>query len=583
MRSLLLFVLFAVLSTPALSGQNQENPPSSQNCETPPSAQIDLAVNGVRARLTTGGDLWWDGQNGLYEVTADVNSPNVNPVSSIFAGGLWIGGMDPGGGLKIAAQQYGRSQGRFDYFPGPLTDEGVAFGVCEEWDKFFVITRAEINDYLVNFDPANPQDYQFPTNIAGWPATGNPLFEGIHNFALPPAPHSMAPFWDEDQDGIYDPRNGDYPLFCGDEAIWCVFNDGDNVHADSGIPSQVQAEVQLMAYAYASNDEELHRTTFYDYKIYNRAQEDVMDFYAGNWIDVDLGCFTDDLIGSDPEHNMFYVYNQNGIDRDPCDGGVASYRETAPVSIFQVVNTNLDDEPGEEDPLMHSVANIYNTFGSPPLGISDPRTATEYYSYLTGRWADGTPITRGGNGYETEGDTTLFVFDGGPLGNATWQHCTSNIVLADIRQVYSTGPYNLRPGQSAEFTLAITTIFGVDYPDGSCPDTDVIVAAAEKIKGIYDENCSRSVLTGTYQSLSPGEIGLVTFPNPTSGEVTFRLPEQHRIDKIEILDIAGRVQNHLRAGSNSHTFDLRLPAGTYIYRLTTTQGAVVAGRVVVLK
>lgn len=555
---------------------------NAQACESTPTAQIDLAVNGVRARLTTGGDLWWDGQSARYEVTADADSPNVNPVSAIYAGGLWIGGVDPGGGLKVAAQEYGRGGGLFDYFPGPLTEDGLAVGECEAWDKFFVITREEINEYLANFDPADPDAYQLPNNIAGWPGTGNPLFEGVHSFALPPAPHPLAPFWDEDQDGVYDPRKGDYPLFCGDEAIWCVFNDAGNVHRNSGTPAQVQAEVQLMAYAYADDDVDLHRTTFYDYKIYNRSLENIMDFYAGNWIDSDLGCFTDDLIGSDPEHNLFYIYNQNGVDRDPCIQGLPSYGTTAPVNIFQVVNTNLDDEPGTEDPLLNSVINIYNAgIGSPPPGITDPSSAQQYYNFLTGRWRDGLPITRGGIGYDSAGDITRFVFDGGPLPDGTWRHCADNQAANDIRQVYSTGPYNLSPGQSAEFTLAITTIFGVDYPDGSCPDTDVIIAAAEKIKSIYDSNCTTSALTSTDQPLRPEAIGLVTFPNPTTGAITFQLPEAHRIDRIEVVDITGRVQRSLRGGSSSHTFSLDLPAGTYLYRLTTFAGDVVAGRVVV--
>jgi hypothetical protein len=261
----------------------------------------------------------------------------------------------------------------------------------------------------------------------------------------------------------------------------------------------------------------------------------------------------------------------NGIDRDPCDGGVASYGETAPVSIFQVVNTNLDEEPGAEDPLMHSLTNVINTFGSPLPGIADPTTAQEYYHYLTGRWTDGQPMTRGGFGYQTEGDTTLFAFDGGPLGDSTWRHCTTNTGRNDLRQVYSTGPYNLRPGQHAAFTLVITTIFGVEYPDGLCPNTDVIIAAAEKIKSIYDSNCTTSELTSVGQPLRPEDVGLVTFPNPTSGEITFRLPEEHQIDQIQVLDIAGRVQSNLRTSSNSHTFDLQLPAGTYLYRLTTLQ------------
>lgn len=555
----------------------------SQDCTGSPTAQIDLAVNGVRARLTTGGDLWWDGQEGGYEVTADAGSPNVNPVSAIFAGALWIGAKNSGGDIRFAGQGYDRSRNRFDYQPGPLNENGEPFGDCQNWDRFFRIEREDILTYLSTFDPNNPDPTLIPNQIAGWPGTENPLFESIHGFSLPETLLGMAPFWDEDLDGIYDPTKGDYPLFCGDEAIWCVFNDA-RTHRATQTPGSLPAEIQMMAYAYADDDIDLHRTTFYDYKIINRGTEDWPEFYAGHWVDSDLGCYDNDLIGSDPEHNLFYVYNQNGVDQDPCIGGVPSYGETAPVNIFQVVNTSLDQEPGMEDPGMHSFSTIYNSgFGAPAPATTDPSNAQEYYNYLTGSWKDGTPITRGGLGYDTDGDITLFAFDGGEVNGASWKQCSEVNSLADIRQVYSTGPYNLRPGQFAEFTLAITTIFGVDYPDDACPATDVIIAAAEKIKSIYESECTFSALTSIEEPLQPAAIGLVTFPNPTSGEITFRLPEQGRIDKIEILDVAGRIQKVIQANNNSLTFDLQVPPGTYLYRLTTSQGEVAVGRVVVME
>jgi hypothetical protein len=554
----------------------------SQDCTSSPTAQVDLAVNGVRARLTTGGDLWWDGQDGGYEVTADAGSPNVNPVSAIFAGALWLGVKEPGGDIRFAGQEYDRSLNRFDYQPGPLNENGEPIGDCQTWDRFFTIDREDIQTYLSTFDPDNPDPTLIPNQIAGWPATENPLFESIHGFPLPETVLGMAPFWDEDLDGIYDPMKGDYPLFCGDQAIWCVFNDA-RVHRATQTASPLPAEIQMMAYAYADDDIDLHRTTFYDYKIINRGAEDWSEFYAGHWVDSDLGCFNNDLIGSDPEHNLFYVFNQNGVDQEPCIGGVPSYGETAPVNIFQVVNTSLDQEPGTEDPLMHSFSTIYNSaVGSPIAATTDPSNAQQYYNYLTGSWRDGTPITRGGLGYDTDGDITLFAFDGVEVNGDSWKQCNEINTFVDIRQVYSSGPYHLRPGQFAEFTLAITTIFDVDYPDDICPSTDVIIAAAEKIKRIYDRNCTTSALTGTYQPLSPEAIGLVTFPNPTSGEITFRLPEEQRIDQIEILDITGRVLNSLRPGGSAHTMNMGLPAGTYVYRLTTEGGVIVVGRVVVM-
>ena len=245
MRTLLLFAFFTIFSSQGLV---------SQNCENLPTAQIDLAVNGVRARITNGGDLWWDGSNSGYAVSPYPGAPADTSAHIMFGGGLWLVGLDPGGGVKMAAQVYGRGAENFDYYPGPLDENGATGPDCGNWDKLFEITRADIESYLDNYDPANPTPDAIPENVAGWPATGNPLFAGIHGFELPAPPHRMAPFFDADEDRRYDPRAGDYPIFCGDQAIWAVFNDA-GLHQESHSQNVLQAEVHLLAYAFAAEDE----------------------------------------------------------------------------------------------------------------------------------------------------------------------------------------------------------------------------------------------------------------------------------------------------------------------------------------
>src|ERR1035438_3551174 len=51
-------------------------------------AQTDLDINNVRARILTSGDMWWDLISARYEV------PKGGGVFSIFAGAIWIGGVD---------------------------------------------------------------------------------------------------------------------------------------------------------------------------------------------------------------------------------------------------------------------------------------------------------------------------------------------------------------------------------------------------------------------------------------------------------------------------------------------------------
>jgi hypothetical protein len=91
-------------------------------------AQVDQAINNVRARLTTGGDVWWDSNDGRYVVPKV--PPGITEVSSIFAGAVWLGGVDPAGNLKLAAQTYGRSTRRLIAMAKPPKTNAPDGTVC---------------------------------------------------------------------------------------------------------------------------------------------------------------------------------------------------------------------------------------------------------------------------------------------------------------------------------------------------------------------------------------------------------------------------------------------------------------------
>src|ERR1700743_1076390 len=96
----------------------------------PATAAVDLDINNVRARLMTGGDMWWD----IGEGVAAYEIPKGSGKSSQFAASCWIGGFDKQGQLKVAAQTY-RQDGN-DYWPGALDHNGKITGdTCKLWDK----------------------------------------------------------------------------------------------------------------------------------------------------------------------------------------------------------------------------------------------------------------------------------------------------------------------------------------------------------------------------------------------------------------------------------------------------------------
>lgn len=86
--------------------------------------QVEMSINNVRALLLNGGDVWWDLDDGRYIVPNVDPASGIAPVSSIFAGAVWIGGFDDVGNLKIAAQTFRDAQ-HTDFWPGPLTSVGT--------------------------------------------------------------------------------------------------------------------------------------------------------------------------------------------------------------------------------------------------------------------------------------------------------------------------------------------------------------------------------------------------------------------------------------------------------------------------
>ena len=205
---------------------------------------IDMEINNVRARLLGGGDCWWDFSDGRYIVPKVDVTTGQREVSSIFAGSVWLGGVDPAENLKLACQDY-RNDGMNDFWPGPLTEVGITDeDVCSNWDRHFRVTGDEIRKHLANLAAGDLNPDNIPKGVKGWPARGNPYFADVWGFDLPYTQQALAGFLDKDLNNDYDPLKGDYPSIeirgCAqdrypDEMIFWIYNDqgGGAPHAPS--------------------------------------------------------------------------------------------------------------------------------------------------------------------------------------------------------------------------------------------------------------------------------------------------------------------------------------------------------------
>ncbi len=466
----------------------------------PSRSSIDMSINNVRARLLGGGDVWWDLNDGKYIV------PNVDPasgipeVSSIFAGAVWLGGFDPVGNLKLAAQTY-RSGNANDFWPGPLNPENGTVDVetCSDWDRHFRVTGEDIALHLANYNKAVQAEEEYdcnliPEDILGWPARGNTYFAEIHGFDLPNTPRGLAAFYDRNGNGLYDPCDGDYPVIevrgCTapqypDEMIFWIYNDAGGIHTQTqGRP--IQMEVQVQAFAYATNDE-INDMTFQRYKLINWATTTIDSTYFAMWVDPDLGCYTDDYIGCDTSRSLAYVYNEDAVDGETgcsCPLGVNTYCEDVPILGLDYFRGPLD-EFGQEIGMSSFVYYNNQAVGNWPNAMTDPQVAQEYYNYLSGSWKDGTPFTYGGTGFQLGGTPIRYAFTEAPNDNSGWSMCTANLDFGDRRTIQASGPFRLEPGAVNELIIGAVWVPDLDYP---CPDIDRLLSADDIAQALFD-NC----------------------------------------------------------------------------------------------
>lgn len=461
---LLLVLLLSVGISESIAYKNIEKSPMKKaavesvmaGCN-PAKTQTQFDINNVRTTILTGGDMWWNLISARYEI------PKGGGAHSLFSGSMWIGGIDNGSNLRVAAMTY-RQNGN-DFWPGPLDTQSVSItpAMCELYDKHYVVTRKEVEDFV------NQVSTTIPNSIITWPGNGNTSI-GQAKY--------LAPFFDKDGNGFYDPAAGDYPKYSldskvfscderqifGDKTLWWVFNDMGNTHTESD-GNSIGLEIRAQAFAFTSTDE-INNMTFYDYEIINRSSNQLNKTYFGVWVDADLGFFSDDYVGCDVANGIGYCYNGNPVDGT---GALGTYGTNPPA-----IGVDFFRGPKVADPLdgINGLVSYVEPSGRISMSkfiyynndftvTGNPVKATDYYGYLSGLWKDGTPFTYGGN---AKGGTVLcdFMFpgDSDPNGKGTqnvpqspWSEATVGNLPADRRFIQSAGPFTLKPGAVNNVTI----------------------------------------------------------------------------------------------------------------------------------
>ena len=466
-----------------------------------------LDINNLHAGFNAAGDQLSQQPNFI--------TPALTPQHDLTysVGNLWIGGYDSNGQLHTAAQTY--RQNGTDFWAGALDTVNV---VCTAPQNTFYNNVWKINKTTIDSFRAGLCT-GIPISISSWPGNGN---------ASSNEGRQLAPYVDVNGNGIYDPAGLDYPMIRGDQALFFVYNDtlSGQSHGETH-GKRLGIEIRCLAYAVKCDDSALVNTVFMHYEIINRSSNTYDSTVVGLWNDLDIGNFADDGTGSDSAQNDYYYYdNYFGF------GGTFLNK---PMATTMSYNNN------------------FTVTGNP---VSD----TDYYDYMTARWADGNHLTYGGTGYGGT-NSTNYIFTGNPYSGNGWLSAPS-----DKRMIGSTGKFTFAPNQHYIFDVAYVAAYDPSQTIHNC--ASMVKQRMQSVKTYYSLDitpCGDNITSVQQQNRNADEINL--FPNPTSSQIAIHSSSEN-IQPYFIFDVTGKIlQSGMTTGNKTVLNIAELPEGMYFLRV----------------
>lgn len=494
-KALTLFIILIVLI----------NKFTAQDCR-PSTFETDFRPNNVSSKIWLGGELTT--MNGGYRIVSG-ECNNIDYPSTVFASTLWMGGTTSDGITRVAGTTYRGQNDEFDWYPGPLDEEGKTIQTnCANWDRTFEIRAEDIILLTSNYENnifIGTDCSKIPQSVKYWPAKGNPYWREKYEFDLPN--QVLATFYDYDKDGLYDPCKGDIPSldFVSDDdsekkpdyiintfpsqLLFWIINDNGGPHwLTSG--DALRMELHLYAYGY-KGEKDIDNTSFFHIRSIYKGELDLDNTFISLWLDPDLGCYTDDYMGTDTLQDMMYVYNQDAVDGTNgvfCPSNIKTFGDKIPIMGFQLIEGLKDTKDGILNDIgMTSTMILSNgSVGSPEPPTTDPEGSDiSFYNIMNGLWKTGDAVTKGGTGYNLAStDSIKYFFTDPPDDPNGWSMCTANIGFGDRRILMSSGGnVKMKKGDVNDIVLAYIYQPSSILP---CPSIKPLQSIAKKVKILHN-------------------------------------------------------------------------------------------------
>jgi len=443
---------------------------SSAFAQTPGScewgrAQAVLDVSDVQASLFINGGFFYD----TTTLGEGYVVPKTSGSSPLYGTALWIAGKI-GDEVRASFSRWGGQM-----WPGPLDDGGILPNPddCSAYDRIWTVSTYDVAIY--------EQTGAASSDLAEWPI----------GLGAPGVDANGQPVVVTSREQTLELATGERPVISGTQTAFWVMNDVGNVHReyDPDLEQQITVpplgvEVAVSAFSVVSEEAALHQGTFYQYTVTNRNTQPLTDAHLGFWTDPDLGILGDDYMGVDTTRGLAFIYNQTETD------GVYG---TPPAFGFDLLDS------------LWTATYVYDD-----LYLDYVRSRDEAHNRLRGLSNDGGLICEGGwYGQCADGlPVTRYTHAGDPLTESFWSALNidgdgTNENSYDQIIILGSPQFDLQPGESKTFGLALLFAQGIDYLDSITE----LRAASDRVQAAYDDGSLFETTASTPLLATPSPIG----------------------------------------------------------------------------
>ena len=498
---------------------------------------ILLELNNVSATISDLGTYFRDIESGEmgYEV------PKESGLHTIYSTQFWFAGKDQLDSLHFV--QGGWDDNR-DIFNGPISGAGTytspeyqtawsnsMWSICQsDIDEFKLWWECQAGIITAGCDLVNSPSIEVLEKIYNWPAHGDiTLGQSYH----------LAPFYDYDSDGNYNPNQGDYPIIKGCCATYLIQNDVAETHSYTASDS-IGIELHIMFYQYQTWDY-LNDVTFIDIKAINRGGINYPEFTQGIFIDADIGGPFDDAFGCDSANNVMFFYNADNDDEGFAGQGYGI------------------------DPPALGVVSLKEEISScvPFTGGGTGDLLSQSWNNMNGLWGNGNPWI------DPLGNETEFAFSGNPNISQEWSEITSGTAGADRRGISSTKINNFNSGDTIMQSYAILYAREGNHLE----NVQSIIELASEVKTFFEDQSNLPCVNGTWNVPELDNSQIEINPNPSSGIIHVR-SNLEKISSIVIYDTQGKIVKEFEP-SNLQDIEIDLGKenkGMYLIYLESDKG-----------